>query len=122
MYRNTAATVHTNSTTEQDCEDEIERHFDNPVYGDITTTEPNTSSQNESHELEEIPPVTYDIANLPANMAAADNGQTYDVLNRGQAKCNGVYNLLQGVSSLRWLAPNPRLNSTPVCRSLLWPM
>lgn len=85
--------MHTNGTNDEEREDDIECCFDNPVYGETTTTEQNTSSQNESRELDNIPPVTYDIVNLPTNTAAADNEQTYDVLNRGQAKCNGVYNV-----------------------------
>lgn len=91
MYRNSTVTVHTNSSNDQEFE---EKCFDNPTYGDTVTTEPNTTSQNGSHELEKNLQVTYDVINLPTNTTAVEDGQAYDVLNRGQAKCNNVYGVL----------------------------
>ena len=72
-----------------DDEEYQEKCFDNPTYGDTFETDVQVTSENGSHELEKPAEATYDLVNLPPQPSATD-GQTYDVLNRGQAKINGI--------------------------------
>ena len=73
-----------------------ERLFHNPTYDDTHTstiqpheTEPTLGPAGSLVNNENFPKTTYDSINLPIQ-PAADNGQTYDVLNRSQA--NGMCN------------------------------
>ena len=73
-----------------------ERLFHNPIYDDTHTsiiqpheTKPTLGPTGSLINDENFPETTYDCINLPAQ-PAADNGQTYDVLNRSQA--NGMCN------------------------------
>ena len=79
--------------TEDDKGDE--RIFQNPTYEETSATQQLTFSSIRSpdqQEQENLPEVMYDAVKLPSSQVETENGQTYDILNRGQT--NGTYNVM----------------------------
>ena len=67
-----------------------ERIFQNPTYEETSATQPLTSSSVGSPDQASLPEVTYDTVK-PPSQAATENGQTYDVLNRGHCQADGTH-------------------------------
>ena len=63
-----------------------ERIFQNPTYEETTTSQPLTSSSVGTLDQENPPVVMYNTVKPPLSQAVTEteNGQTYDILNRGQ--------------------------------------